>query len=111
MRRGALFRWIEEAEARQILEVAILQKAVSDPYIAVLSAVPVSTWQIWLRSLRFHARGFNGRRSALVAKSRRQEDGQSSGSPAPLRHTTVETVGDIGIEVDAASSILEQVEL
>ena len=72
MPRGALFRWIEEAEARQILKLALLQKTASDPYIAVVSAEPVST-QIWLRSLRDHARGFNGERSALAVRRRPSE--------------------------------------
>ena len=51
MRRGMHHRWIEEAEARQVLELAILQRTVSDPYINIVPALPGESWQVRLRSL------------------------------------------------------------
>jgi hypothetical protein len=50
MRKSPHFRWIEEAEARQVRALALHQYSPSEPHVSIVSE-PSSTWPVRLRTL------------------------------------------------------------
>jgi hypothetical protein len=65
MRKNPNFRWTEEAEARQVQTLALLQYSPGEPHVLIVSE-PSSNWPARLRTL---VRGRNMLTSSLRALS------------------------------------------